>query len=357
MNNDLSLWDGALLLPASFDQACLGLERLEAQRPGPNPKFLALAQALQAQPRVESGWSAPLAERVRRAPEAVWNLSLPADDLVSALQAVVNQATALGLVVFSEPLAMVFLPGGGVLPPEMQPQWAELTAQLQDSPPLTKTEVAQLTATLLRERLAPHGFVPRMIGTGWDAGFVRPTLDGYQSVQMRVTGSGPDFKCMLRCGHRSDEVETIFEQIFGNEVRIPETFWFHPTAFVGAKSGSVPIENSGEIRALLDLFDRHALPVLELARQPGGLDQVMNEPQRFPFDYPGLHPLASQNLADEYVSYGRNLSLKPLIVAWLARNPAFKNRVADLRKFVEQRVDVSQKDLARVVDHLRAMPA
>lgn len=357
MNNDLSLWDGALLLPASFDQACLGLERLEAQRPGPNPKFLALAQALQAQPRVDAGWSAPLVERVRRAPEAVWNLSLPGDNLVSALQAVVNQATALGLVVFSEPLAMVFLPGGGVLPPEMQPQWAELTAQLQDSPLLTKTEVAQLTATLLRERLAPHGFVPRMIGTGWDAGFVRPTLDGYQSVQMRVTGSGPDFKCMLRCGHRSDEVEAIFEEIFGNEIRIPETFWFHPTAFVGAKSGSVPIENSGEIRALLDLFDRHALPVLELARQPGGLDQVMNQPQLFPFDYPGLHPLASQNLADEYVSYGRNLSLKPLIVAWLARNPAFEDRLAALRTFVQGRADVSEADIARVVDHLRALPA
>ena len=178
MNNDLSLWDGTLLLPASFDQACLGLERLQAQRPGPNPKFLALAQALQSQPSVDAGWVQALAERARRLPDTVWNLSLPADGLVELLQAVVHQGTALGLVVFSEPLGMVFLPGGSVLPPEMGSQWAELTAQLQASPPLTTTEVSQLTATLMREQLAPHGFVPRRIAEDWDVQFVRPTRDG-----------------------------------------------------------------------------------------------------------------------------------------------------------------------------------
>ena len=46
MNNDLSLWDGAHLLPVSLEQACQGLQKLEGQRPGPSPKFLALAQAL-----------------------------------------------------------------------------------------------------------------------------------------------------------------------------------------------------------------------------------------------------------------------------------------------------------------------
>lgn len=357
MNNDLSLWDGALLLPASFDQACLGLERLEAQRPGPNPKFLALAQALQAQPRVDVSWSAPLAERVRRAPEAVWNLSLPADDLISALQAVVNQATALGLVVFSEPLAMVFLPGGGVLPPEMRPQWAELTAQLKDSPPLTRTEVTQLTATLMREQLAPHGFVPRRIEDDWDAQFVRPTRDGFQCVLMKVIGDAPFLRCVVRCGHRSEEVETIFEQIFGKAIRIRETFWFNPSVFVGAPGGDLPIENSAEIRAVLDVLARYGMPPLDLALLPGGLDRLMNEPQRFPFNLPNLHPQAARNLADEYVSSGRNLCLKTLIVAWLARNPAFEDRVAALRAFVQQRVDVSQEDLARVVDHLRALPA
>jgi hypothetical protein len=82
----------------------------------------------------------------------------------------------------------------------------------------------------------------------------------------------------------------------------------------------------------------------------------MNEPQRFPFSFPDLHPQAPHNLADEYVSCGRNLCLKPLIVAWLARNPTFEARVADLRKFVQTRVDVSEGDLARVVDHLRTVP-
>lgn len=290
-------------------------------------------------------------------PEAVWHLSLPADDQVSALRAVVEQATAIGLVVFSEPLGMAFLPTGAILPPEMHGKWTALQAEFEASPPLTKAEVVQLTATLLRQRLAPHGFVPRMMGTGWDAVFVRPTRDGFQCVQMRVMGSSPDFKCILRCGHRSDEVEALFEQIFGPETQIRETFWFNASAFVGAVSDWLPMENSGEIRALLDMFDHYALPVLELAQQPGGLDQVMNEPKRFPFDFPDLHPLAPQNLADEYLSFGRNRCLKPLIVAWLANNPAFEARVADLRRFVQGRADVSESDVDRVVHHLRALPA
>lgn len=356
MNNDLSIWDGAQLLPTSFEQACQSLERLEAQRPGPNPRFLAFAQALQSRPDMPAGWKGPLAEQASRVPEAVWHLSLPADDLVSALQAVVEHATALGLVVLSEPLAMAFLPKGVILPPEMREQWAQLSAQLQATLPLTKAEVVRLTATLLRKRLAPHGFIPRMMGTGWDAVFVRPTQDGYQCVQMRIMGDSPGFKCMLRCGHRSDHVEALFEQIFGSELRIPQTFWFHPTVFVGADTGSLPIENTGEIRALLDVFERHSMAVLDLAREPGGLDKVMNEPQRFPFSYTDLHPLAPQNLADEYISYGRDLCLKPLIVAWLARNPGFEDRVAVLRKFVQGRADVSESDIARVVNHLRALP-
>jgi hypothetical protein len=148
------------------------------------------------------------------------------------------------LVVFSEPLGMVFLPGGGVLPPDMQPQWAELTAQLHASPRPNKTEVTQLTATLMRKQLAPHGFVPRRIEDDWDVQFVRPTRDGYQSVLMRVIGDSPFLRCVVRCTHRSDEVETIFEQVFGPATRITETFWFNPSIFVGASGGDLPIENS-----------------------------------------------------------------------------------------------------------------
>ncbi len=356
MNNDLSLWDGALLLPSSFEQACGNLERLEAQRPGPNPKFLALAQALQIEPPASAGWPQILVQRAQHKLEAVWHLSLPADDLVTALRAVVERATALGLVVFSEALGMVFLPGGAVLPPAMQEQWAELTAQ-HALPPLTKVEVAQLTATLMRERLAKHGFLPRRISDDWDAQFVRPTSDGFQSVQMRIIGELPLLRCVVRCGHRCEEAEAIFAQVFGPDSRTSETFWFNPSAFVGSAGGGLPAENSAEIRTALDVVESHGLPPLDLASQPGGLNGLMNEPQRFPLTTPGRHPLAPKNLADEYVSYGENLCLKPLIVAWLARSPAFEQRVDDLRKFVQSRVDVSEKDLDRLVEHLRALPA
>jgi hypothetical protein len=106
---------------------------------------------------------------------AVWPFSLPDGDRVAVMRALVDQATALGLVVFDDQLGMAFLPGGQVLPTEMASQWADLKRQLDDAPaPLTKAEVRQLMATYLREMLKKHGFVPRK-STRWDVEFVRPT--------------------------------------------------------------------------------------------------------------------------------------------------------------------------------------
>ena len=80
----------------------------------------------------------------------------------------------------------------------------------------------------------------------------------------------------------------------------------------------------------------------------------MNDPSRFPFTYP-LHPLTPQNLADSFVSFGRQSCLKPLIVSWLAKNPAFETRVTTLREFVKKRADVSEADVDRLVAYLRTL--
>jgi len=95
------------------------------------------------------------------------------------------------------------------------------------------------------------------------------------------------------------------------------------------------------------------MPVLDLARDLRGIDVVMNDPSRFPFNYP-LHPLTPQNLADNIVSFGRQSCLKTLIVSWLVRSPNFENRVAAVRAFVKTRVDVSEGDLDRLVAYLRS---
>jgi hypothetical protein len=46
---------------------------------------------------------------------------------------------------------------------------------------------------------------------------------------------------------------------------------------------------------------------------------------------------------------------KPLIVSWLAKNPAFEARVTTLREFVKGRADVSEADVDRLVARLRKL--
>ena len=360
MNHELLIWDGTGTQPAptTFAQAGHTLERLETQRPGPNANFIALARVLQDQcSGAADAWAGKLVAQAQAWSEAVWPLSLPPDQHLSALRIAVEQATALGLTVLDDALGLVFLPGGQVLPPEMQAQWADMQRQLDAAPPsLSQAEVTQLTATLLRDLLAPHGFAPGPRSKDWDVEFVRPTRDGHQTVAMRITNRY-GFRCMFRCGHRSEPVETLFSAVFGDSLRVPETVWFHPTAFVGARTGFVSIENTGEIRAALAVLERHALPVLDLARQAGGLDKLMNEPQRFPFTYPNLHPLGPQTLAAELRNSGGRSCLKPLIVAWMAHNPHFDGLVASLREFVKPRVDVTDADITQLVDWLRQQGA
>jgi hypothetical protein len=142
-------------------------------------------------------------------------------------------------------------------------------------------------------------------------------------------------------------------QVFGEGIRKPETFFFSPATFLRDRAGDFPLTSERLISELPALVERLAMPVLDLARDLRGLDVVMNDPSRFSFTYP-LHPLSPQNLADNFVSSGRQSCLKTLIASWLARSPDFNNRVAALRAFVKTRVDVSEGDLDRLVTHLRS---
>jgi hypothetical protein len=185
---------------------------------------------------------------------------------------------------------------------------------------------------------------------------VRPIEGGWQRLLLDVNDADADseyFKCYVGAGVRLESVETIFTQVFGDYIRRVETFMFSPAIFERDREDAFPLTSAPMIPELPAVVERLAMPVLDLARDLGGLDVVMNDRSRFPFTYP-LHPLTPQNLADSFVGIGRQWCLKTLIVSWLARNPEFDSRVADLRAFVKTRVDVGEKDLDRLLVWLRS---
>jgi len=161
------------------------------------------------------------------------------------------------------------------------------------------------------------------------------------------------FKCFVSAGVRRESVETIFTRIFGEGIRKPETFFFNPAHLLPGCPDALSPWSERTSAELPALVARLAMPVLDLARDIRGLDRVMNDPPRFPFVQPP-HPQAPQNLADCFVSLGRQSCLKTLIVSWLAGSSDFETRVAALRAFVRARVDVSEAHLDLLLSGLRS---
>ena len=117
----MKVWDSALALPKDIDDAEQLVAQLETLRQPPNPKFLSLAQALLADSAFAGHWGT---ERILEAAEncvyAIWEPSLPAGDAMPAIRAVIQHATALGLVAYRASRQAVFLPGGTTVTPEQK---------------------------------------------------------------------------------------------------------------------------------------------------------------------------------------------------------------------------------------------
>jgi hypothetical protein len=366
----VKVWDPAIALPKDLDDALQLISQLETFQEKPNPKFLALAHALLADSAFAGHWGAErILEKAENCTCAIWEPQLPAGDGMPAIRAVIQHATSLGLVAYRESRQVIFLPGGGTVTPA-QKALHDGDFEDYDSRLYARAKVCQTLVDGFREHFAPLGFLPSNLDHSecnrfaalsfYDrhlGEFSRPTRDGWQRLVVGVNHHEADseyFKCSVRVGIRSEPVETIFTNVFGEGIRWMDTFFFSPAIFLRDREDGFEATNDSLVRELPGLVERLAMPVLNFAREPGGLDEIMNVPSRFPFTYP-LHPLTPQNLADSFVSFGRQSCLKTLIVSWLAQSPHFENRVATLREFVKTRVDVSENDLDRLVAYLRAI--
>lgn len=275
----------------------------------PNPKFLALAQALLADHAFAGHWGAErILEEASSCASAIWEPRLPAGDGMPLLEDFTRHFESLG-----------FTPGN------------------------VESKAIPRSAAL--------SFSDKHLGE-----FSRPTDDGWQRLIVGVNDADADseyFKCNVSAGIRRESVEMIFTQVFGEGIRKAETFFFSPAIFLRDRANDFAVTSERLIVELPGLVEQLAMPVLDLASDLNGLDVVMNDPPRFPFAYP-LHPLTPQNLADSFINFGRQSCLKTLIVSKLAKSPNFEARVAALRAFVRTRVDVSEDDLDRLLAHLRS---
>lgn len=133
MSYDLRVWERPVgqADPVSFEEASRTLLELERLEPGPNPKFIALAEqmatrypvmgqesAVERNDDSDAVWISDPVAGARNCTSAVWAFELPTEDHVHALRFVVERANALGLTVFDDQLGMVFISPDRVLPPE-----------------------------------------------------------------------------------------------------------------------------------------------------------------------------------------------------------------------------------------------
>lgn len=356
MTHILHLWDARLACPTSLASACQQLEQLSAQSPGVNPNFLALVLALSVngvQSVTQPRWLRSRNEESRALTGAVWRMYTPEDEAAQILPAVVDHATGLGLVVLSQALDLVFLPGGRVLPDDPRapgtPAAVRIAGALRAGQPGTLVRMGNDLQTLL----APHGFAPQPAGSDGQVRFARAVERGTQEVSLLVKSAHGVDHADVWCSLVDAPLEAVFAEVFAPPARGPVSFFFTPGAFRGHRFGHITVENAAQRQAVIDDVARHGLPVLDLARSLPGLDRLMNQRQLFPYSFPGLDPRAPQTLADDAVNVGRLGCLKVLVAAHLAGNPQFEQRVEDLRRFVQGRADVTEAQLDQLVAHLR----
>jgi len=363
MSYDLRIWEqpAGAASPATLEDAGRTVLALEGQRTGVNPKFVALGRKMSerfstasagASRREDAVWMSDPAAEAQALDAAVWVVSIPSENRVPVTFFVVETATSLGLSVLDDQLGMAFLPGGKVLPEEKSHLWNGLRQEMarNSEPRVTKADMRKALATFLRESVVKHGFqLDRTIDRA-DVGFARSTPAGRQTIEMTLNGAVPELECTIYCIQRNDDVESVYDAVFGPATPPRATFAFTVGAFTGHSYVGIPFKTAAEIKAIFALLEEKALPLMEVSASMSGLNDLMNRPDRSPLTYPSRHPLAPESLAQRF----RLDSPRPLIVAWMVGDPDFDRWVDEYRALmrVEKR-SRSESELDRLLAFLR----
>jgi hypothetical protein len=369
MSYDLRVWEQppGQPRPGTLEDVGRTVLALEVKRPGTNPKFITLGERMSARFAAASRslpvaddavWSSDPAADARTIEDGVWVLEVPPENRVAVVFFVVETATSLGLSVLDEQLGMAFLPGAVVLPEDKRGFWSDLGRELMENdkkPRATKADVRRAMATFLRESAEKFGFRHDPSNRRVDVAFVRSTPAGVQTIDLRLDGSLPLLKCSIYCRQRNEEVEAIHAAAVGASESTPHTFAFNAGIFKGFFHTGMPFESVKEIKEIFALLEERAIPVLQQSASLSGMNGVLNDAQRHPLEYELGHPSDPPTLAD----YFHADSLRPLIMAWLTREPRFDSLVDEYRGLIARwrRLDAANLDKVRTYLRDRVKPA
>lgn len=186
MSNVIHIWDQPT--PATWTEAQAVLHRLVDQPAPPNPRFIELAQRLQAfMPELASEWTLDAPNGVLD--EVVWSLGLARTLPDNFYPRLIDEALNLGLSVYDEQAGECFVPG----PWRLSEAGRERLVYSPVAPPAPSglLDVQGRFRALVLPRLQHHGFVletPAPRGNLVETHLVRPTPLGEQRIEISWMG-------------------------------------------------------------------------------------------------------------------------------------------------------------------------
>jgi len=355
MSSSLYLFDlsrHALPLPTSFEDLESLRQTLSDKPAGKNLRFIEFALRFEDRFPVRAGeavgrtGSSSLLDRASTVRNAAWHFDLPFVDTMSAYRAAVEIAASLGLVAYDPELGIGFLPDGQVIPAE----FAQFDA---GAPPPDDTlrgddEVQAVLAPALARAMAPHGFTlepdrpenfVRTLSLARTLGPVRQRLH----VQLwRYEEVGLTFQV------EHDACTAVYVAAHGQESHPDEALALRLSLKFFAPGPEWThrwyLERRSQLGPLLEMVRGKLLPLAELSRDLGGLDQLLNDdsadtirtPYKTAYDLMG-RPAGSdgsRSLREEFDDHPARL-----VIAHLNGNPSapriaerFDARYADARQ-------------------------
>ncbi|MFM2450129.1 MAG: hypothetical protein RIS44_2579 [Pseudomonadota bacterium] len=345
--------------PTTLEEAIQVVDALQLTEPGINPDFVTVAHKLVKKFPVDdedSVWLSDPRDQSVLFRGGVWVLDLPddPDQRAHLMRCVVDESTARGLTVMAEELGMVFLPSGQVLPPSDQAGWDDLKQQMDTAAqtqekPITKADLRKMMVTFLHDILEKHGFVGKKMPDGVTS-FTRSFEGGEQEISMWIKGNAPNFTCEISCESTNQLIKNLLATVYGERHNVAlRDVSFSVGIFKGYFNSGHPITSSQEVKSLLSLLETKALPLLDLARNLDGVDQIFHNKNMVPLDYKPLNPNSPVTLSD---SMNRSRAPVGIAVAWLASNPEFESIAQAAGEAMKVTVHAHQYD--ELMAYLRA---
>ncbi len=389
MSYDLRVWEppAGQALAGSFEQALRNWFELELLEPGPNPKFAALAARMVAYKDCgDAPWEGDPVADAKRCRKAVWTFSLPAENRMKLLAAVVKRANALGLTVLDDQVGLALVAPNHVLPPERTDFWKQAMQVLEEAPPESampthaptpaptpapppaaaparaplsmalasaRDEMRSVLASLLRQ----HGFIsPRMAldlpyyHAQVETTYFRSTPAGGQGI-MLLTSTTNHLPCLtIDVNVFSEEIANILRAVFHehDEMYFRRQLNFYVGIFQDVWA-YYPIRSSADLQRMVKEMQDPVGPILEMTRTPLGMHAIMSGATAFPL--PG-NPQGHKTLAEHAQ---KNYGYAALVSFWLYGGDQFQE-IAQQKRANEERMAPAamKKEMVQRFDRLMA---